>query len=127
MVYITYLRVGDFMQELENNRLRQRHQYKHHVLCYRCEADSLDEKPKVPFVFEITDISYGGMGITTENLISPGCLLYFTLNAGASKREFSVQVKWCRYTGYNYTMGVAFRDVIREDILFLYQIVSRLS
>ena len=108
---------------MSEGRLRERHEFGKHILCYRCDSST---HIKVPFVFEINDISYSGLGIHANVLLSPDSIMYFRIDTLDMKREFRVQVKWCKYNGAIYVAGVQFMDVKKEDIIFLHEIIKRL-
>jgi len=108
------------------DRRRDRHKFIKHVLCYKC--DQVPEKHvKVPFLIEIHDISYGGLGIVTDYRMYKDMVLYFRLDIDDLRREFAVQVKWCKYEEGRFSSGVEFQDVVKDDIIFLHRIVHPLE
>lgn len=109
------------------NRLRERHVYNKYILCYKCYNYDPSSKPKVPFVFNVTDISFGGMGITTEQRLSVGTVLSFRLSEDELSRVFTVEVIWCKESSNIYKLGVEFKDIVKEDIIFLHTIVKGLD
>jgi hypothetical protein len=112
--------------KLTEARRRERKEFHKHILCYRADLPSNAMNIKIPFVFEVHDISYSGMGIFTSVMLFPGTEMFFRLDSDDIKREFHVKVVWCKYNGYQYTSGIQFLDVTREDIIFLHLIFKNL-
>lgn len=108
---------------MSENRIRDRHVFDKHILCYRYDSET---PIKVPFVFEINDISYSGLGIQTNVFLKPDSILYFRMDINNIQHEFKVKVVWCKYNGIAYLSGVTFLDVRKEEIIFLHEIIKRL-
>ncbi len=115
------------MPTSEELRRRARHIFDKHVLCYKCVTSNPMHKTRVPFVFIIQDISYGGLGIATDQMLHPDSVMSFRLDASDGNREFSVKVKWSRFNGERYVSGLEFLELVKEDIVFLHQIVNKLQ
>lgn len=107
---------------MSENRLRERHELGHHGYCYYCS----DPNTKVPFAFEITDVSYRGMGIHTNQDLLTESILYFRFSHNNVLKELKVQVKWVKHNGYLYASGVEFIEVVKEDIVFLHALIKHL-
>jgi hypothetical protein len=114
------------MPTIDEHRRRERHTYDKHVLCYKCVSSNPMYKIKVPFLFVIQDISYGGMGISTDKKLYVGSVMAFRLDTAEGNREFKVMVKWSKYYSGKYVSGLQFIEVVKEDIIFLHQIVNHL-
>jgi len=115
------------MPTTDELRRRERYHFDKHVLCYKCFSSNAKLKTKVPFLFVIQDISYGGIGITTDQMLHPDSVMNFRLDASEGNREFKVIVKWSRFNNDQYVSGLEFVDVVKEDILFLHKIVNHLK
>lgn len=109
-----------------DGRRRERHTLSKHVLCYKCDQIQ-GYHVKAPFMIEIHDISYGGLGIYTDNRLYKDLHLYFRLDTDGDIREFKVKVMWSKYEDEHYSSGVQFVDVVKEDIIFLHKIVHPLE
>lgn len=107
---------------MTNNRLRERFEFGKHGYCYYCSAPQV----KVPFVFEINDISYKGIGILSNQALIPETILFFRFGYHEEVKEFQVRVKWSKKDGYAYTSGLEFINIVKEDILFLHSIIKKL-
>lgn len=112
---------------IDELRIRERKEFHKHILCYNCETPHRDKKVKIPFVFEVNDLSYSGMGIASAHILFQGTKLFFRLDIDETRREFCVKVIWSKYNGYQYVSGVQFLDVKREDIIFLHLILRDLK
>ena len=102
------------------HRRRERLAISKHILCHHMDSEDLDHHVKYPFMFEVVDMSYGGMRILSEHLLLKNDLLYFKLNHDSLKRDFKVRVKWSQFKNNQYVSGLEFVDLTREDIIFLF-------
>ncbi|PKM65937.1 MAG: hypothetical protein CVU95_13235 [Firmicutes bacterium HGW-Firmicutes-2] len=104
----------------ENKRIRQRIDYKNHILCYKHIISNREETPDpAPIRIIIEDISYSGLGIRCTRDLGTGDVLMFNLENAGDKREVMLEVKWCRYSGSEYEAGLEFMNLTKETILFL--------
>lgn len=109
----------------DDNRRRERKSYSKHILCFKCE-DTEGTRIKVPFLFQVHDISYSGMKISMAQMLHPGAILHFRMEVQESIREFQVEVVWCKHNGYEFVSGVKFPGVTKEDIIFLFSLIKDL-
>lgn len=109
-----------------DSRRRERHEYDKNILCFKCQS-SRPHPVKVPFLFSIKDISYGGLGIITSQNIPLGSIISFKLTEGDDSRVFDIIVKWSKFDGENYIMGTEFNGVVKEDIVFLFNVIKKLA
>ena len=112
------------IEKIDEKRRRERKEFEKHILCFKCELASGMPKIKIPFLFQVKDISYSGMKIQTNNILYPDAKLYFKFDADVQHREFCVRVVWCRFSGSEYISGIEFQDLTKEDILFLHMIIK---
>lgn len=110
----------------DEKRLRDRHEYLKNVLCYSCKSD---HQVKVPFIFEIENISYGGMLIELANMLHFGDIISFNINHEYENHHFKGKVVWTKYNveGGLYFSGIEFQDIRKEDIIFLHKIISHID
>lgn len=102
------------------HRRRERLPLNKHILCHHIDSDLFNHHVKYPFMFEVVDMSYGGMKIISEHLLLKNDILYFKLNHDLLKRDFKVRVKWSQLSQDQYVSGLEFIDLTREDIIFLF-------
>ena len=112
-------------RSFSEQRARERKEYHKHILCFKAE-DTETTHVKVPFLFQVHDISYSGMKISMGQMLHPGTKLHFRMEVSESIREFNVEVVWCRHNGYEFVSGVRFPGVTKEDIVFLYTLIKDL-
>lgn len=104
----------------ENKRIRQRIDYKNHILCYKHILSNRDETPDPsPIRIIVEDISYSGLGIRCTRDLGSGDVLIFNLENAGEKREVMLEVMWCRYAGGEHEAGLKFMNLTKESILFL--------
>lgn len=115
------------MSTADEHRRRKRHIFDKHVLCYKCVSPNTRHKTKVPFLFVIQDISYGGMGIISDQMLYSDSVMTFRLHALDNTHEFQVKIKWSRFQNQQYVSGLQFVDVVKEDIIFLHKLVKNLG
>jgi c-di-GMP-binding flagellar brake protein YcgR len=112
------------IEDTNELRLRERKEYDKHILCFKCE--NAGSKVKVPFLFHVHDISYGGMKISLNQMLQPETILYFRMESNESLKDFQVEVVWSKHNGREFVSGVKFPGVTKEDIVFLYEIIKGL-
>ncbi|PKM56723.1 MAG: hypothetical protein CVU98_09735 [Firmicutes bacterium HGW-Firmicutes-3] len=104
----------------ENKRIRQRIDYRNHILCYKHIISNKEETPDPsPIRVIIEDISYSGLGVRCTRDLGIGDVLMFNLENAGDKREVMLEVMWCRYSGGEYVAGLKFMNLTKETILFL--------
>ncbi len=117
------------------NRKRDRYNYNERILClsykfdkYSFERESEKYNIRIPFLFNIKNISYSGMAITTTEYLRERMVLNFRLSDGMEGRNFKAEVKWCRKSfGMNYLSGLKFVELTEKDVVFLFKFVQKIK
>lgn len=110
----------------EEKRRRERKHYEKHILCFEYDSVHTETRLKIPFLFTVENISYSGMKISCSQLIEPGMVLFFRLEDHHHSRDMQVQVIWCHYHNGLYDAGVEYKDLTKEDVIFIYEIFNHL-
>ena len=110
----------------EENRRRERFELKYNILCFKCCDPVNSVATIIPFLFHIVDISYGGLGISSEHRLHSDSILTFNMKNKFGLRELNVEVKWCKFVDGVYRSGVHFINLTYEDIIFIDEIVKYL-
>jgi len=104
----------------EDKRIRQRIDYKNHILCYKHILSKSDVTPDpAPFRVIIEDISYSGLGVRCTRDLGTDDVLVFNLENAGEKKEVMLEVMWCRYSDGEFEAGLKFMNLTKETILFL--------
>ena len=104
----------------EDKRIRQRIDYKNHILCYKHILSNSDATPDpAPFRLIVEDISYSGLGVRCTRDLGTGDVLVFNLENVGEKKEVMLEVIWCRYSDGEFEAGLKFMNLTKETILFL--------
>ena len=99
------------------------------IECYKI-LDSLDAEPiefKKPIIFDVTDVSVGGFGIISENVLPVGKFLLYKLRLDEREYEVKGEVVYCFKNGNMYRAGLR---IGRKDKAFLTHLkvfVARIS
>lgn len=111
---------------MSENRQRERHKYNKNILCFECRGKDNKMTVPVPFLFSITDISYGGMGIQAKHLIPVGSVLSFRLAEDSEARLLKIEIRWYKRSDDVFVFGAQFKDMVKEDVIFLYNTIHSL-
>ncbi len=117
------------------NRKRDRYHYNERILCfsykfdkYIFERESDDYNIKIPFLFNIQNISYSGIAIETTEYLRERTVLNFRLSDGVEGRNLKAEVKWCKKSfGVHYLSGLKFIELTEKDVVFLFKLVQKIK
>jgi c-di-GMP-binding flagellar brake protein YcgR len=103
-------------------RRRKRYRYENSILCYKIVAENKNDI--APFRIVLDDISYSGMGITTQKKLAEGSMLEFNLNNRFDIRRMKFRVKWEKHCDDGYKYGLEFLELTANDIYFINDIIE---
>lgn len=109
------------------HRRRERIELSENILCDGFTTKKENHLVKVPFVFEIKDMSYGGMKIKLDHLLLKHDRLAFQLTHASVHKRFTCEVQWSKIVRDGYVSGVQFLGLTREDVIFLYAYLKTIS
>jgi len=107
---------------LSEKRRRKRHRYKNSVLCYKIIAENKNDI--APFRIVLDDISYSGVGITTQKKLAEGIVLEFNLSNKLDIRRMKFKIKWEKPCDEGYKYGLEFLELTANDIYFINEIIE---
>ena len=116
--------ISKISEQPKDVRHRERFEFKNNILCFKCKQKDQILTTKVPFLFNIIDISYGGLGISCNQRLNIESILTFNFKSQFDLRELNVEVKWCKFVNGKYRCGVHFVDLTYDDVIFLNQVVQ---
>jgi len=108
-------------------RRRERVDVDQTVLCRTYKPKKPSHIIKVPFSFEVMDLSYGGMKIRLDHLLMPHDQIGFTLSFESTRRSFECEVQWSRVESNGFVAGVQFLHLTREDVIFLFAYLKSIT
>jgi len=114
--------VGKSPLILSEKRRRRRFRYKNSILCYKVVMENKTDIG--PFRIVIDDISYSGMGITTQKKLIDGSILEFNLNNRFDIRKMRLKVMWEKHCDEGYRYGLEFLELTANDIYFINDIIE---
>lgn len=108
------------------NRNKNRHKYNKTILCFGC-TNTGEYEVKLPFLVTVNNISFGGIGIEAKQFVPKGAIITFRLAEDEGSRKFDIEVRWVKYEDEIYHIGTKFINIVKEDVVFLFNMIKKIT
>lgn len=118
------------IENFSEERIRNRHSYSYSILCReKIEDKKIKEIP--PVLVKVIDISYSGIGLTSNKPLSVDQVYVLNFKLSEQSRKVKFKIVWINqfkdaHLTYGYRLGGQFIDVTKDDLFFVHDIITNI-